>query len=351
MTGGTTAGRIGVLWQGDISAPFTTRQNDMYQEISGALEACQAVVEPIVFSDDSVATVRKLLLDLDGVLVWVNPIESGQDRTILNEMLREVAAEGVWVSTHPEVILKMGTKEVLFHTRHLGWGSDTHLYRTPQELLIGLAPLLEAGPRVLKRSLGSSGDGVWKLELVRDGSPTTEATVRVQSALPDSNVQELTLGDFAQQCRPFFTGEGTMIDQPFQARLEEGMVRCYLTHDRVVGFGFHLVKSLLPPPQPQAPQRLYYGPQKPEFQLLKTKVESEWVPDMQKVLGIDTESLPAIWDVDFLLGSKTESGEDTYVLCEINVQSVYSIPEEALEPLAQAAVRGMGRQTDGRIRA
>ena len=62
---------------------------------------------------------------------------------------------------------------------------------------------------------------------------------------------------------------------------------------------------------------------------------------MQQVLDIDTESFPAIWDADFLYGPKTATGEDTYMLCEVNVQSVYPFPEEALEPLAHAAVARM----------
>ena len=45
-------------------------------------------------------------------------------------MLREIAARGIWVSTHPDVTQKMGVKEMLYTTRHLGWGTDTHLYRT-----------------------------------------------------------------------------------------------------------------------------------------------------------------------------------------------------------------------------
>ena len=45
-------------------------------------------------------------------------------------LLREVARAGPWVSAHPDVILKMGVKEVLYRTRHLGWGTDTHLYRS-----------------------------------------------------------------------------------------------------------------------------------------------------------------------------------------------------------------------------
>ena len=34
-------------------------------------------------------------------------------------MLREVATAGVWVSAHPDVILKMGVKSVLYRTREL----------------------------------------------------------------------------------------------------------------------------------------------------------------------------------------------------------------------------------------
>ena len=44
------------------------------------------------------------------------------------------ASKGVWVSAHPDVILKMDVKEVLHRTRHLGWGVDTQLYRNAAAL-------------------------------------------------------------------------------------------------------------------------------------------------------------------------------------------------------------------------
>jgi hypothetical protein len=47
---------------------------------------------------------------------------------------------------------------------------------------------------------------------------------------------------------------------------------------------------------------------------------------MQEVLGLDAVALPAIWDADFLYGPKTQSGEDTYVLFEINVSAVWPFP-------------------------
>jgi len=67
------------------------------------------------------------------------------------------------------VILKMGVKEVLHRTKHLAWGTDTHLYRTAADFT-GVLPsrLQSAGPRVLKQNRGNGGQGVWKVELASE---------------------------------------------------------------------------------------------------------------------------------------------------------------------------------------
>lgn len=56
------------------------------------------------------------------------------------------------------------------------------------------------------------------------------------------------------------------------------------------------------------------------------------------VLEIDTCSLPIIWDADFLYGEMTDAGEETYVLCEINVSSTFAFPEFAMPAVAKAAI-------------
>jgi hypothetical protein len=68
-------------------------------------------------------------------------------------------------------------------------------------------------------------------------------------------------------------------------------------------------------------------------------MENEWTPQMMKLLDIEVESLPAIWDADFLYGARAASGEDTYVLCEINVSSVFPFPEDAPAEIAKCAQR------------
>ena len=90
--------------------------------------------EPVVYSDDAVDAVRGQVAALDGLLVWVNPIEQGLDRSTLDPLLRDAAAAGVYVSAHPDAIRRMGTKEVLVDTRSMSWSADTHVYRSVDEM-------------------------------------------------------------------------------------------------------------------------------------------------------------------------------------------------------------------------
>ena len=57
---------------------------------------------------------------------------------------------------------------------------------------------------------------------------------------------------------------------------------------------------------------------------------------MQQRLDLETTSLPILWDCDFLLGAKNANGEDSYVLCEINVSSVAPYPESAVSSIVAA---------------
>jgi hypothetical protein len=123
----SSIGRIALLWRGDsgavVPAPAATR----FHLIFSALDAAGLATEPILYSEEMAQSVHAHLLSMDGVLVSVNPLDDGKDRSGLDLLLRDVAARGVWVSAHPDVILKMGVKEVLYHTRGLGWGTDTGL--------------------------------------------------------------------------------------------------------------------------------------------------------------------------------------------------------------------------------
>jgi len=339
--------KVAIVWRGDAEARrLATPHNNRFHRIFEELDALAIRAEPAVYDEAFGDEVRTQLLTADGVLVWVDPIHQGKTRAALDDLLRDVASRGPWVSAHPDVILKMGVKEVLYRTRHLGWGTDTRLYRTAAEFRGAFAHSLEtSGPRVVKQNRGNGGQGVWKVERISD-RPDGSPSVRVLHAQRGSVPETMPLRDFMDRCQPYFESGGCIIDQPFQDRLPDGMIRCYMGADKVVGFGHQLIKALIPPP-PEGPDspaaqpgpRLMHGPDAAPFQKLRAKMEEEWAPQMMRVLDIDADTLPIIWDADFLYGPRDAAGEDTFVLCEINVSSCFAIPDQAPADIARLTAR------------
>src|SRR5215469_2992183 len=335
--------RIAIVWRGDaVTRRAATPQNNRYHRIFEELAARGIEAEPAVFDEDFAGEVREQLLAVDGVLVWVDPLHEGKTRFVLDALLRDVATHGPWVSAHPDAILEMGVKEVLYRTKHLGWGADTHLYRTAAEFGAGFPPRLQSsGPRVLKQNRGNGGQGVWKVELVSEPASHT-SVVRVLHAQRGSVPEAVPLAEFMNRCGAYFASGGCIVDQPFQPRLPDGMIRCYMGADKVVGFGHQFIKALIPPP-PEGPDspaaqpgpRIMHGADAEPFQALRAKMETEWTPQMMELLGIQGAELPIIWDADFLYGPQTASGEDSYVLCEINVSSCFAIPDQTPAAIAR----------------
>jgi hypothetical protein len=358
----TETGRVALVFRGDrVMRRAALVDNPRLAPVAAALSSVGLRAEAAVYGDDMADEVREQLLTVQGVLVWVDPVTGTEDRSLIDAMLREVAESGVWVSAHPDVILRMGTKEVLYTTRSLSWGMDTHLYRWPGELEAGLARrLVDGRARVLKQYRGNGGIGVWKIELVAPGPVTPDSRVLIQSARGrDGTVAETSLQEFLSRCVKYFRfagGEGRLIDQPFVPRISEGLIRCYLVKDEVVGFcrqyaaGGH-------PDEPSGTDvdgaqatrvfglpsaKTMFGPEDPLFASLRATMQEEWVPGLQQLTGVDTDSLPALWDADFLFGPKDSTHADTYVLSEINCSAVAPFPEQALPKLAQAVATHLG---------
>jgi len=346
--------KIAILWRGDRAArAAATADNNRYHRIFAELQALGIAAEPAVYAEDMIDEVRAQLMKADGVLVWVNPLDDGRTREQLDALLREVASTGPWVSAHPDVILKMGVKEVLYRTRHMGWGTDTQLYRTADQFHDAFpARLRLRGSCVVKQNRGNAGQGVWKVEWIeRPGSQTD--LVSVLEARRGSMPEILPLDLFMSRCQPHFARGGCIIEQPFQPRLPDGMIRCYLGVDEAVGFAHQLIKALIPPPKegPDSPAaqpgpRVMHGPDAVPFQALRIKMESEWIPQMMHVLEVDAASLPIIWDADFLYGPRKATREDTYVLCEINVSSVFAIPNQAPAAIARLSLDRLRQRND-----
>jgi hypothetical protein len=348
MAGAHELPRIGVLWRGDRRAQAPAPRADRgLGALYAAFPRLPVVVEQVPYSDDLVDEVREQLATLNGVLVWVNPIQDGQDRSLLDQLLRDVTSQGVWVSAHPDVALQMGTNEVLYRTRKLGWGNDTGLYRSMDDFTRNFPQRLsQLGRLVVKQARGNGGNGVWKVELPggQPGRAGLGVVVRVQDArTKDASSQLLTLDSFMRRCQECFAWSGSLIDQAFQERLADGMLRCYLSGGQVVGFCQQWPKALLDDDLQRVttPTPVMEGPDVPAYEAIRVKVETEWVPQMTGTLGIQTDDLPAVWDADFLYGPKTATGADNHILCEINVSAVWPFPPMAAPTIAAAALDGV----------
>ncbi len=334
---------VGLLWRGRPGEAPPPRDQNRLKAIFDGFEAAGTQTRPLAFSEESAAEVESAIAELDAVLAWVDPIVAGRDRSVLDSMLRKAAEAGVYVSAHPDVILQIGTKEVLVQTRGAEWGSDSYRLESPEACLRELPGRLREGPRVLKQYRGSGGNGVWLVEAAGNSEDAASMAVRVRHAARGGRVERTTFGEFIDHCADYFaafSGTGCLIDQPYLPRVGEGMTRAYMAGDRVAGFGHHMVTALAPLPPgvvetPAAPARVYFGPDEPQFQGLRRKLDSGWITEIARIGGVETNDLPAIWDMDFLLGPKSDAGEDTYVLCEVNVSGVFPIPDESIPALVR----------------
>ncbi|HET7792879.1 MAG TPA: Cj0069 family protein [Rhizobacter sp.] len=332
--------RVALLYPGDREA--RDRSNPAESRFAALFEALADAgvpAEPAVYHDDFADEVEAQLRQVDLVQVWFNPIQDGRRRDRLDALLLRVADAGVQVHTHPEVILKLGTKDVLVDTRDLPFGSDVHRIDSLDQLAVELPGRLARGPRVLKQHRGHSGIGVWRVEQLPGLSPWM---LRVQHAQRGSAEEVLDLASLLTLMAPYFDARngGHMIDQAWQPRIVDGMVRAYLVEDRVTGFGHQAVNALCtdssgeaaPVPGP----RLYHGPDLPQFQELKRLLETQWIELLRNRLGLQHEQLPLLWDCDFMFG---ESAANGYELCEINVSSVAPFPPSSIAPLVKAIQR------------
>src|SRR5882672_1611097 len=157
--------------------------------------------------------------------------------------------------------------------------------------------------------------------------------------MPPRTYRRWALDEFLERCVEYFD-DGCVIDQQFQARLSEGVVRCYMAGDHCAGFGYQKVEALVealvdaPAARAEAGPRLYTSNADPRFERLRRLMEDEWTPQLASLLDISRRNLPMIWDADFMLGPPAADGSDSYVLGEINVSSVFPIPDEASVEIA-----------------
>src|SRR5450432_4339537 len=87
--------KIAIVWRGDpASRAAATPENNRYHQIFSELLALGIKPEPAIYCEEMQDEVRAQLMSVDGVLVWVNPLEGDRTREKLDALLRDVATGG-----------------------------------------------------------------------------------------------------------------------------------------------------------------------------------------------------------------------------------------------------------------
>ena len=283
--------------------------------------------EVIFYSDEKRDEIYEYVTQTaDAYVSRINPGNIPGGEAAYFDMLRDICAAGVIGMPHPDAMIGYGAKDALVHLTDTELvPEDTYAYYTVAEFKETFPTSISRGIRVLKQNRGSTGDGIWRVEVVdeRPYSPGDALPLDTQlkcTEAVDNHVEINELGDFMEFCTQYIVGEnGMLVDMPFLPRIKEGEVRILL-----VGNAPIFVVHKKPADSEDAFSATLFSGAKyryddpAEWSDLLDLFQRNLPTVMAKLGGYD---VPLIWTADFML-DWDEDHNDKYILGEINASCV-----------------------------
>ncbi|WP_298074347.1 Cj0069 family protein [uncultured Corynebacterium sp.] len=247
------------------------------------------------------------------------------------DMLTKLTEEAglVGMST-PAEMMAYGAKDALVKLNDTDLvPDDTAAYYDVDSFHKTFPTSLSYGERVLKQNRGSTGSGIWRVQLedkqlaesVEPGTALPLDTKLKCTEAVDNHTEVRELGEFMDFCDQYIVGDnGMLVDMRFMPRIVEGEIRIllvgphpvFVVHKKPAEGGDAFSATLF--------SGAKYTYQKPEEWQELVDMFAEARPVIAEKLGGD--NIPLIWTADFMLADDDETGEDTYVLGEINCSCV-----------------------------
>ncbi len=259
----------------------------------------------------------------DAYISRVNP-GNLHDETGYFQMLKELVSNGIEGLPHPDAMIAYGAKnsvERLSGTDIVP--EDVYTYYDFDALKEKFPKSLLKGVRVLKQNRGSTGEGIWKVDVIdrekyEDEIPL-DAMLKLTEAR-DNHTEEKTLQEFLEFCIQYLEGHnGMLLDMPFLERIKEGEIRVLMLRNKVVNVVHKKPADTADAFSATLFSGAKYRYDEPSKWPDLVKLVEGMVPTIQKKLG--NYDLPLIWTADFILDTD-ENGKDLYVLGEINASCV-----------------------------
>jgi len=148
---------------------------------------------------------------MDAILCRCNPGQikaDGGDQGKFDDSVRALQKKGIPVWPSPDVMEFMGAKDALTKIRNLNTGmADTGTYYTDEEFITGFKKTMKFQPRVIKQNRGSSGEGIWIINLKSKdyckefGEKSVEDSDElILMEANDNHVEHHTVGEFIAWC-------------------------------------------------------------------------------------------------------------------------------------------------------
>lgn len=245
------------------------------------------------------------------------------------DLLTRLSDAGLVGMSTPAEMMAYGAKDALVKLNDTDLvPDDTAAYYDVESFHNTFPTSLSYGERVLKQNRGSTGSGIWRVQLE---DKELAASVEPGTALPldtklkateavDNHTEVRELGEFMDFCDQYIIGDnGMLVDMRFMPRIVEGEIRIllvgphpvFVVHKKPAEGGDNFSATLF--------SGAKYTYDKPEAWQELVDMFADARPVIAEKLGGD--NIPLIWTADFMLADGEDSS-DTYVLGEINCSCV-----------------------------
>ncbi len=283
--------------------------------------------EVVYFRDEWKDTIKDYAIEkADGYISRINPGNLPNGEKIYFSVLTELAKAGLVGMSTPDAMSNFGAKDALVKLATTDLvPDDTYAYYTVEEMYEKMPVSLSFGERVMKQNRGSTGEGIWRVQVETDldykagDKLPLDTKLRCTEAV-DNKVHYFTLEEFMKFCEQYIVGDnGMLVDMRFMPRIKEGEIRVlmvgpkpiFVVHKKPAEGADNFSATLF-----SGAKYTYDAPEKWESLI---KMLNDSLPVISDKLG--GFDIPLIWTADFML-DWDENKNDKYVLGEINCSCV-----------------------------
>merc|ERR1740121_598190 len=301
--------------------------------IANGLKKAGIAVQILFYNVNEHDRFFEVVQKFDAVVMRINPgqitANKGDQQKFDVDMTKVANKIPVWPT--PANMELMGAKDALTMIKDMDFGlPDTLGYYSPADIKAGFPKTIAFQKRVVKQNRGSSGEGIWIIEL-KKGNYCANYGDRVAGMnemlickeANDNHVEEHTIAEFLEWCEngrtnksgrwtskgigKYFEGGveagGQMVDQRFCPRISEGEARfvmigrkCFRVEHYVYigGVGGETKTTIYPADSPDFPDT-----KELPLRTIQNKLEAD-LEAYVKALGLSEKDIPLLWAADFI---------------------------------------------------